>query len=157
MSTTFTEKQVAVDLSAGNISSATWNTVCHIAGAAFDNTGGLATHIDIEVLFQLAATAVAGAPLNFFLLAALDGTNYEDGIPSTNDGTAAASPPPDPGRQVASIGALADTNAHRIVREGIPIGPYKYRLVAYNGTTKSQATSSFAVNIHGVKRQETDA
>jgi len=153
--TTYAHSSASVALTAANISSATLNTLCHIAGAEFDNTPGLYDSVDLEVLYELAATPVAGDPINLFILYAAGGTTYEDGIPGTNDGTAAASPAPNVGAQVASIGVTADANAHRINRKGIPILPLKFRVVAYNGTTKNQETTNFAVNVFGIKRETT--
>lgn len=152
MTKTFTHQLATGTSRTTGIAAQTLNTLCHFAGAEIDNSVNLDESADIELLFTLAATPVAGAPINVHILYAPDGTNYEDGIPATNDGTAAASPVPFPSSLVGSVGVAAASTAQRVTLRDIPLQPHKMKLVIYNGTTKS-CTNLLTVKLWGKKRQ----
>jgi hypothetical protein len=130
----------------------TLNTVCHLASSEIDNSVNLDELLDLVVLFTLAATPVAGDPISIYILYAMDASTYEDGIPGTNDGTAAASPTPQPTALVATIGVRAVSTAQKITLKDIPLSPFKFKIVIYNGTTKS-CTSLLTVLAYGKKQQ----
>lgn len=135
------------------IAIATLNAGKDFAGSEIDNTTNRYEFLDLELLYQLAATPAAGAPLKIFVLYAFGGTTYEDGIPSTNDGTAAAAPTQQPTALVGVIGVTADTSAHRVTLKGIPLLPYKFKIVVNNGTAVALSTSNLVVNAYGRKTE----
>ena len=150
MTNTYTHELAAGASRTSGIAAHTLNTLCHFAGAEIDNSVNKDEFLDLDVLITLAATPVAGAPVNVHILYAIDGTNYEDGIPATNDGTAAASPAPNANSLVDSHGVLASSSAQRWTIREVPLLPYKFKIVVYNGTAKS-CTSLLTVLAYGRK------
>jgi hypothetical protein len=152
MSTTYTHQLATGASRSTGLDTQTLNTVCHIASSEIDNATNKDELLDIVMLITLAATPVAGAPIQVSILYAMDGTNYEDGIPATNDGTAAASPVPNPNALVDSHGVLASANAQKWTIRDIPLLPYKFKIVVYNGTSKS-STDLLTVLAYGRKSE----
>lgn len=89
-------------------------------GSAIDNATNLDLYADIEVTFVCAAGPGANLTLEVYLLYSLGGTNYEDG-----DAT-----PVDPkGQPIGMAAAYNDTNTHRQTFKGVPIEPYKFKIL----------------------------
>jgi len=152
MSTTYTHELAAGNSRSTGIANQTLNTVCHFAGSEIDNSANKDEFLDLDIVITLAATAVAGAPVTVSILYAIDGTNYEDGIPGTNDGAHAADPAPNANALIDSHGVLASTAAqHWNIRE-VPLLPYKFKIVVYNGTAVS-CTNLLTVLAYGRKSE----
>lgn len=150
MTTTYTSSLGVGTPRTTGIATQTLNTVSRFAGAEIDNSVNLDEQCDIVLLFTLAATPTAGDPIKVYILYAMDGTNYEDGIPTTNDGAHDDGYAANPSAQVASIGTLAVATAQKMTLRGIGLRPYKFKLMIYNGTTKS-CTSLLTVLLYGTK------
>ena len=151
MSTTSTHSQLATSRTLG-IAAQTLNTVSRFAGAEIDNSANLDELLDLVVLFTLAATPVAGDQIKIFILYAPDGTNYEDGVPTTNDGAHDDGNAAFASAQVAAIGVAASAAAQKMTIKNIPLSPFKFKIMVYNGTTKS-CTSLLTVLAYGKKFQ----
>jgi hypothetical protein len=151
MSTTYTHSELATSRTTG-IATQTLNTVSRFAGAEIDNSVNLEDLLDIEMLFTLAATPVAGDQIKIFILYALGGTTYEDGVPTTNDGAHDDGNAAFASAQVACVGVQAIATAQRVTFKDIPLTKGKFKIMVYNGTTKS-CTSLLTVLAWGKKRQ----
>ena len=147
MSTTFVESQLATPRTTG-IATQTLNTVSRFAGAEINNATNLDELYDLDITFTLAATPVAGDPINVHIIYAMDGTNYEDGAPTTNDGAHDDGNALPASSQVAAIGVQAISTAQKVTLRDIPVMPYKLKIVLRNGTTKS-CTSLLTVLAYG--------
>jgi len=140
MSTTYTSGLAAASARTSGIASQAITSTSHYGGSAIDNSSNLDFYLDLEVLYSFASSPTAGTNLQFYLLYAPGGTTYEDGFPGTNDGSHAASPPPQPTSLVGAISVTADTSSHRAVLKGIPLRPYKFEIVVFNNGTGQTAT-----------------
>jgi hypothetical protein len=149
MTTYYTQSSTGSFRPSASVTGQTLNTLCHFASAETDNSIYRDEVIDIDIQLALALTPVAGAPINTYILYAMNGTNYEDGIPGTNNGTAAASPAPNPGSLIDSHGVLASTGVQKWTIKDIPILSYKYRVEHYNGTTKSASGVLLTTLVYG--------
>jgi hypothetical protein len=113
-------------------------SVAHAAGylgSEIDNSTNKDTLCAIQVTWTLAATPTAGEPLYVYILYAIDGTNYEDG------GTALQ---PRKGPE-ACIGVPANATANVETRIDIPLAPFKFKLLVWNGTAAKDITSLLTV------------
>lgn len=132
MTTTYTSQPASAASRTSGIASQAVNNACHFAGSEIDNATNKDAFLDLVVSVTFGTNPTAGNPFKAFILYAIDGTNYEDGIPSTNDGTAAASPTPNPEALVNSHGVLASTSSQKYTIRGIPLLPYKFKIVLNN-------------------------
>jgi hypothetical protein len=152
MTTTYTNQSTTgtIRASAG-ITGQTLNTMCHYAGGITDNSINLDNYLDLDMQIALALTPVAGAPINTYILYNVNGSTYEDGVPGTNDGTAAAAVVPNPNALIDSHGSLASTGLQHWIIKDVPALPYPYRVEVYNGTTKNASGILLSVGVYGRK------
>jgi hypothetical protein len=92
-------------------------------GVEYDNATGLYFWGDFELVVDPAAAPAADAPIELYLIPAMDGTNYSDG-----DGTPIAPASSYAGTFFA--GAVATTQ--RIPLFGVRIPPCKFKALVYN-------------------------
>ena len=115
------------------------------ASAAIDNSTNLDAfcHIKITWTGTTSHLPVAGDPLKFYLLYAADGTNYEDGTPSTNDGSTAppTATPLNPDCFIGVASMYNDANAHTYVIRDRALLPFKFKLLVVNGSTGDSSSA----------------
>jgi hypothetical protein len=115
------------------------NGACSAVGTAFDNTTNSDQFAAVDIV--LASLAVAsGGYLQVFVVQSLDGTTYED-PPTTTTG---------PGTHMlaATINLVATTSAKRVMSPWFRIPPGKFKLVLYNGSGVSLASSGNTVTLY---------
>ena len=102
------------------------------ASAAIDNETDLYQYINLELV--LGSLTPTGTPsVDIYLLATLDGTNYDDSSPSNG------------GSYLASFSFSTATAAKRCVLKNLVIPPLKFKLVAVNNAGPSLASSGNTV------------
>ncbi len=94
-------------------------------GVEYDNGVGLYFWGDFELLVDLAVAPAADAPIELYLIPALDGTNYSDG-----DGTPIAPA----SSYVGTFFSQAVATVQRIPLMGIRLPPTKFKALVYNKT-----------------------
>ena len=124
------------------------------ASAAIDNSANLDQSCDLKVNFQgtTSHVPVAGDPLKIYFLYATDGTNYDEGQPSTNDGTTAPANVNAPDL-VAVVPLVADANAHVVTIKEIPLRPYKFKVLVVNGSAVASGTVTVTITLYGDNQQ----
>lgn len=99
-----------------------------LATADFDNTANLGFAIDVELDTNGwgATSGIAGKTIDFYAVPSLDGTNFGEVDTSTPN------IPADAYRRSFEI--IDTNNIQRLIVEGIPVGPYKYRCYIQNNS-----------------------
>lgn len=108
-------------------------------GPAYDNTSGLYLYFALDIVLA-SLTPTSGAYLQLFMGQALDGTNYDDVVSSTNPGYDMALPP-----SALTTGAAAK---HASVKQfEAPASKVKFALL--NGAGAALAASANTVTLYG--------
>jgi hypothetical protein len=107
-------------------------------GTAFDNTSNLDQFAAADIVLA-SLSPTTGAYLELFLVQSLDGSNYEDAPSSTNPGTHML---------VARVLVTTGSGAKRIMTPVFRVPPGKYKLVLYNATNVSLASSANTVTLY---------
>lgn len=121
----------AASLTSG-ISGVTINTGAGNLGSEIDNTTNLDRFLDVELSWQHGTGPTANSPWYVYILYAMDGTNYEDGGTSTQPTKVPA----------ATFPAPNDTSAHKAARVNVPLAPFKFKLLVWNGTNQNSSSSA---------------
>jgi hypothetical protein len=95
-----------------------------------DNTQIRDRECCIEVVFTFGVAPTPFKPLEIYLIYSMDGTNFEDGSDSV-----------DPTCQMAgSVPVRAVTSAQRVTIKGVPLRPFKFKVMLKNKTDQSVGT-----------------
>lgn len=114
------------------ISGVTINSGAGNLGSEIDNSSNKDRFLNLELQFTHGSAPTVNTPWLVYVLYAIDGTNYEEGGTSVQ-----------PKKwHVACFPVFADTSAHRVARANIPIAPFKFKLLVWNGTNQNSSSSS---------------
>lgn len=119
------------------VSAQTVNAAAGSLGSEYDNETNKKQFVSLELNFQHGSAPVANAPWFVYILYAQDGTNYEDGGASVQPGKL----------PVATFPARAVTTAQRVTISGIPILPFKFKPLVWNGTAQNSSSNAVTLNM----------
>ena len=112
-------------------------------GSEIDNSANLDDEAAIEVLHTCSTAATAGGVLMIYLLAAIDGTNYEDGGTSV-----------DPSRVPDMVVVTRNvTTDQRTTRWRVPLPPHKVKILVRSELDQS---ASVTVLLYGHGKRVSD-
>ena len=123
------------------ISGATVVPAAHYAGSGCNNATNKDEFLDLDITVSLKNAAnnppTAGEAIKTYVLYAMNGTNYEDGLHATDgtNGTTPSNPAPNANALVDSHGVQAITGPQKWTVREIPLLPYPYTVEIYNGCT----------------------
>lgn len=92
----------------------------------------------IELVLAYASAPTAGTPFSVYLLKSLDGTTYDSGTDSVL---------PHPHNLVGTLALQNSTTTNKAVFENIPIGPWRYKLLALNTGAQALASSGSTIKV----------
>ena len=113
----------------------TGNTVNSAAGvlsSEIDNETNKNRFLAVEATLDHASAPTVDREWFLYILYCLDGTNYEDGGTSVQPKKMPA----------ASFAVRADTNVQILAAVDIPLAPFKFKLLLWNGTDQNSATTA---------------
>jgi hypothetical protein len=141
-----TEKWAAYT-SRGNVLSTELNSLAaasrSAAGTEVDNGTNLDMFGVLELQVTFGTAPVAGGYVEIYMVAAPDGTNYEDGSATVDPGTH---------KLIDRIPVRAVTTAQRLTGRMIPLLPEKTKFLLYNGFGQAFPASGSTLTLYTTNR-----
>ena len=109
------------------------NTASHL-GDEINNATNKDLYLSLEALYQYATAPTASKNVDFYILYAFDGTNYEEASAA---------------RIIATLSPAADTAAHRrVLVESLLLLPFPFKLHVLNKDTEQTITLTLDARTH---------
>lgn len=124
------------------IAAASVATTANYIGSEINNATNLDELADIELTYAYGTNPTAAKTLSLHILYAFDGTNYEEGA---GDGSGTGDVDPMAHTQIGAVSPAADTSTHRKLFGGVPLLPYKFKLLVRNVDTGQTATVTVTI------------
>lgn len=125
------------------IASAGVQTTANYLGSVIDNATNLDEVADIQLAYSYGTNPTAAKTLSLHILYAFDGTNYEEGA---GDGSGTGDVDPMAHTLLGAVSPTADTSTHYKLFGGVPLLPYKFKLLVRNVDTGQTATVTVTIN-----------
>jgi hypothetical protein len=154
MSTTFTTSLLAGSSRTSGVSSQAITNTSLFLGSEIDNSANLDLVADVVITYAFGVNPTAGTMLQFYLVYAPDGTNYEDGGDTYFDGShgiGTSHLTPAPQAMIGGVSVVADTYTHCVIFREVPLLPSKMKLLVYNNATGQTVTVTALIYTRNVK------
>ena len=119
------------------ISGVTVNSGAGALGSEYDNETNKKRFASFEATLDHTSSPTANTIWKLYILYALDGTNYEDGSTSVEPNKL----------PVSTFPVRANTDVQIIATEAIPLLPFKFKPLLWNGTNQNSATSAITLDM----------